>query len=74
MVACEAGELLAGDWLGPPPHAPETAERLGDVVAIMKEGYALLSGDEPDFLKRMTGRHGGLTPEEMLVPWLIFHA
>lgn len=74
MTAFPAEEALASGLFGPPPHAPESAGRLGDVVVAMRAGYVLLSDDEPGFLKKMVGRHGGLSAEEMLVPWLVFRA
>ncbi|MBC8503470.1 MAG: alkaline phosphatase family protein [Anaerolineales bacterium] len=46
---------------------PRLRERLGDLVVIPHENAYLWWGDKDNFLR---GRHGGLTPEEMLVPFL----
>jgi hypothetical protein len=72
MTAYTAEEALDAQLFGPPAYAPEAAQRLGDVVVIMRGGHVLLSDDEPDYLKRMVGRHGGLSADEMHVPWLVF--
>lgn len=73
MVALTAEEALAAGLLGPEPHATHTAVRLGDVVATMREGYVLLTEEERAQQRakkrRMVGRHGGMTPGEMAVPW-----
>lgn len=72
LVAVETSEALdAGLW-GPPPAPlhPETRSRVGDLLLLATgDGYLVDStGQMPDF----RGMHGGLTPEEMLVPslWL----
>lgn len=52
---------------GPGPVYPRFPERLGDLIAVAK-GNAYWwwgAGDNP-----IIGRHGGLSPEEMLVPFL----
>ncbi len=72
MTAHAVEEVLDAQLLGPPAYAPESAQRLGDVVVLMRDGHVLLSDDEPGYLKRMVGRHGGLSADEMYVPWLEF--
>lgn len=71
-VALSATAVLDAGLFGPPPHAPETARRVGDVVALMRGGHVLLDPAEADSVRRMRGRHGGLTAGEMEVPWLGF--
>jgi hypothetical protein len=46
------------------PH-PEFAERCGELVCVPRAGSAWWSDDELD----LVGMHGGLSPEEMLVPF-----
>ncbi len=72
MVAFPADGALAAGLLGPLPHAAQTAERVGDVIATMREGYVLLTTAEQKKADRMKGRHGGMTRAEMEVPWLGF--
>lgn len=58
----------AGELFGPGSPTPETAARLGDLILVSRQDHILYDGDdEPHLL----GHHGGLSPEEMLVPYLI---
>lgn len=70
MVAYPAETALMAELFGPPPHALETAERVGDVVVVMRDGYLLLTAKDKEKAQKMYGRHGGMTQAEMLVPWL----
>ncbi|MCB9445126.1 MAG: alkaline phosphatase family protein [Ardenticatenaceae bacterium] len=72
MVALPAEAALAAGLLGPLPHAAQTAERVGDVIVTMREGYVLLTPPERENADKMQGRHGGMTDAEMRVPWLGF--
>jgi len=60
---------LAEGLFGDGPVAPETERRVGDLVALHAELGTWFGGDvEPDEL-RLYGMHGGLHPDEMLVPF-----
>lgn len=72
MVAVSAEKALADGLFGPMPHAPATAQRLGDVVVITRRGHLLLTAKEKEKAGKMVGRHGGMTGAEMQVPWLGF--
>jgi hypothetical protein len=72
MVSWDSEDALNQGLLGPPPHAQETASRVGDIIATMREGHLLLTKQEKKRASHMQGRHGGLTSEEMEVPWLAF--
>ena len=72
MVAYPAGEALDAGLFGPPPYSPRTPERLGDLVVVMRDGYALLTEQESQFMVNLIGRHGGMSAAEMLVPWWVF--
>jgi len=52
---------------GPPPYYSESRARIGHFVAVPK-GLCYL--DRQGKRHQLRGRHGGLLPEEMLVPWL----
>ncbi len=69
-VAFDADEVLASGLLGPAPHAPKSRERMGDVVVIMREDHLLVDPDEVHKLDILRGRHGGLSADEMEIPWL----
>jgi hypothetical protein len=74
MIAWPASDILGAGLLGPQPFDAATAERIGDVVVVMRGGHALLDSrtNDQDFTSRMLGRHGGMTHAEMIVPWLGF--
>lgn len=55
-------------WLGPGPAHPELERRLPDAVLLSPPGRLLLPRG---FDKRLIGYHGGLEPEELVVPLLV---
>ena len=71
MLAVSAETALNSGLFGPPPHAPETVYRIGDVVGIMYDGYGFLNANERAFAQRIQGAHGGLSAAEMRVPWVV---
>jgi hypothetical protein len=60
-------QVLASGLLGPGDPAAETPHRLGDLVGVARGAHYLVR--ERRQIKMM-GRHGGLSPDEMLVPLL----
>jgi len=60
-------EAIHGGLLGPGPNHPDLLNRVGDLVAIAHDDAYLWWADQEDFL---LGRHGSLTPDDMLVPFL----
>ncbi len=61
-------QVLASGLLGPGAVHPEVPFRLGDIIGVAKGDGAFVRTKED--VKRLAGRHGGLMPEEMLVPLL----
>jgi hypothetical protein len=59
--------VLESGLLGPGSVAAETPHRLGDLVGVAHGGHYLAREKAQT---KMLGRHGGLTPAEMLVPLL----
>jgi hypothetical protein len=72
MTAVLTQDALQAGLFAPDGFAPNIAERLGDVIVIMREGYSMFSEAERAKASRMSGRHGGMTHAEMQVPWLGF--
>jgi predicted AlkP superfamily pyrophosphatase or phosphodiesterase len=74
LVAWPSAQVLSQGLLGPPPFAARAADRIGDIVVVMRDGYAFLNtrAADQERVLRWNGRHGGLTLAEMLVPWLAF--
>jgi hypothetical protein len=60
-------QVLESGLLGPGERAAETPHRVGDLVGVAHGAHYLVR--ERSQLK-MLGRHGGLSPAEMLVPLL----
>ncbi len=61
-------EILRSGLLGPEPYHGEVGYRLGDWIALAHGAATLVSGESE--ARRLSGRHGSLSPEEMLVPLL----
>jgi len=69
-IVISSAQALTSGLLGPKPHAPGVAQRLGDVVVLMRDGYSMLTPQEEENAQSWGGRHGGMTVTEMEVPWL----
>lgn len=65
-------EFLATGLLGNPPLCDGIIERLGDLVVFPFGTRRTLFPYEPRPHTAMTGRHGGLSPDEMVVPLLLY--
>jgi hypothetical protein len=73
LAAFSAESIFASGLLGPEPYAPDADRRVGDVIVIARDRALYLNPEEEDLARnRMVGRHGGLHPDEMYVPWLGF--
>jgi hypothetical protein len=63
-------EAVATGWYGPVP--PEHLARIGDVVVVCRDRYAVLAtGREPDLIAKLIAFHGSTTPAEMAVPLIV---
>lgn len=58
---------LEAGLLGPPPFAPETRYRVGDLTVLARGPHILWERDDAP---KVLGRHGSLTETEMVVPLL----
>jgi len=67
FVTLTREQVLASGLLGPGQPAAETPHRLGDLVGLARGDHYLARANHQ---LKMRGRHGGLTPTEMLVPLL----
>ena len=69
MVVMPSSKALASGLWGYGDAHPETPNRMGNLVAIMRDNYAFYSSvtDKPYYTG---GKHGSLTPDEMLIPFL----
>ena len=62
-------EAVAQGWFGAEP-LPGISERIGDVVAAMRDDWAVMSLALPGELG-LVGMHGSLTRAEMVIPLLV---
>jgi Type I phosphodiesterase / nucleotide pyrophosphatase len=63
-------EAIDTGWYG--PVAAEYAARLGDVVVVCRDRYAVLApGYEPPTVGRLIAFHGSTTPVEMAIPLIV---
>jgi hypothetical protein len=67
FVTLDREQVLSSGLLGPGPLYEETPHRLGDMVCIAIGNHHLA---RTEYQVAMPGRHGGLSPAEMLVPFL----
>jgi hypothetical protein len=65
FVTLTREQVLHSGLLGPGPIYAETPHRLGDLVGIARENHFLAQNQ---YHLQTKGRHGGLSPQEMLVP------
>jgi Type I phosphodiesterase / nucleotide pyrophosphatase len=63
-------EAIREGWFGPVDQA--NVARIGDVVAAMSAGYAVVASHAEPRESRLVGMHGSLTPAEQLIPILAF--
>lgn len=64
-------DLIKQGWFGLGEPHPELASRVGHYAMVMRPGYKIrdrVLGEKP---KRHIGVHGGVSPEEMLVPLVV---
>jgi predicted AlkP superfamily pyrophosphatase or phosphodiesterase len=66
FILIESGFALESGLFGNGPLHPRAKERLGDLIAVAKRDAYLWWAPKPN---PMAGRHGGLSDEEMLVPF-----
>ena len=64
-------ELIDLRLLGPDSPTPRVRERLGDYAAIARGAAMLNSRGLDSSANRMASTHGGLTPQEVMVPVLL---
>jgi hypothetical protein len=67
-------DLVAQGWFGPGVPHPRLAERVGDYVVLMKDGYAIRDHVPGERRHLQIGVHGGASADEMLVPLIVARA
>ncbi|RVW07334.1 alkaline phosphatase family protein [Prescottella agglutinans] len=62
-------DVVAAGLIGPDP-TPAALRRIGDVVAIARGGTAVVRTEVEPRMSMLSGQHGALTDDELLVPLL----
>ena len=63
----DSKQALESGLFGPGPHHPDATNRIGDLLAIAKNTAYFWWADKENHL---LGRHGGLSDQEMIIPFL----
>lgn len=65
-------QVLEHGLFGPRPYHPMLQEMLGDYLAVANTPLTLFPN--PSYMKFMKATHGGMTPEELTVPLIIWES
>lgn len=65
-------ELIDRGYFGPPPLSPDFSTRAGDLVILPYKNESVWWYEKGKFEQKYYGHHGGLTPEEMEIPLLLW--
>jgi hypothetical protein len=68
FAVLDSERALEAGLFGSGTPAPETAARLGDLILVSRRDHILYDRDKQPHL---LGLHGGLSAEEMLVPYML---
>ncbi|HET9258003.1 MAG TPA: nucleotide pyrophosphatase/phosphodiesterase family protein [Pseudonocardiaceae bacterium] len=63
-------EAIAAGWFGP-VVSHHIRDRIGDIIAAARGGFAVTRSRASPKLSRLIGHHGSLTTDEQLVPLLV---
>jgi hypothetical protein len=66
-----SAELLESGWFGLGEPHPRLAQRIGDRVLLMQQNYILKDWLAQEHPYELIGVHGGLSPDELLVPLIV---
>ena len=64
-------DLIEQEWFGLYEPNPKLLTRVGDYTLIFKEHYAILNSYPGREAPELLGHHGGVSPDEMLVPLIV---
>lgn len=66
-------ELIAEGLFGPQPPSPTFLSRVGNLVILPRKNETVWWYEKDRFEQKFYGHHGGLSPEEMEIPLLMYH-
>jgi hypothetical protein len=65
-------DLIAQGYFGPLPLSDEFMSRVGNVVCLPYAGESVFWYEKGKFEQHFYGHHGGLTPQEMQIPLVLY--
>jgi hypothetical protein len=65
-------DLIAQGYFGPQPPSDVFLSRVGDLVILPYAGESVWWHESDKYEQRFYGHHGGLTPQEMEIPLLLY--
>jgi predicted AlkP superfamily pyrophosphatase or phosphodiesterase len=68
----KTSDLIAGNYFGRAPLSPALLSRLGNLVILPYVGESVWWYEAGKYEQRYFGGHGGLTPQEMEIPLLLY--
>lgn len=68
--AMRSADALEMGLFGPPPFAPNSAERLADIIVLMRGNATWIEPHEEEKAGLVISRHSSLTADEMEVPFI----
>lgn len=73
-VVMSSSDAVSASLYGPPPHHPELQARTGDTLLLStgSASFPYRPGRKDGGAEISPGAHGSLTPEEMLVPFVVW--
>ena len=72
-VLMSGADCIGAGLLGPGPHHPRLAERVGSYLLLMEPGWTIIDVVEGETPHTLIGVHGGMTADEMRVPLIAAH-
>lgn len=67
-------DLIADGYFGSAPASPRLTARISDLVILPHPGESVWWYEKDRFEQKFYGHHGGLTPQEMEIPLLMYQS
>lgn len=72
VLALRRDDALATGIFGPGPYADDAKDRMGDIVLLMRGQTLFYADAQQYYIDNFLAGHGGMTQDEMQVPWIGF--
>ncbi len=71
-LSVKTADLIDQGFFGPPPVSQRLLDRVGNLAILPFAGEAVFWYEKDRFEQKFYGHHGGLTPEEMVIPFMAY--